>query len=101
MSEVPIGKMMKAKVLKAPVVTAASASSPSGAEKSASLKPTTDCVDRVTTNGHERASKRRTCTARVGGASPETGDAIDESGTARALAHGARAGQRGPTRFAR
>ncbi len=67
MSEVPIGKMTNAKVLKAPVVTAARASSPSGAEKRASLKPTTDCVDRAMTTGHDRTSKRRSIVGRGAG----------------------------------
>src|SRR5690606_10656381 len=60
MNTVPIGNMMAARAFIDPVVAAASGSCPSGATKSASVKPTMAWVARVITIGHaSRSSARR------------------------------------------
>src|SRR5688500_1742394 len=60
MNVIPIGRMRKAKELKAPVVVAASADSPRCATITASARPMTDWLEREITIGHARASSART-----------------------------------------
>ena len=59
MNTVPIGRIRNANALRAPVVVAASAASPSGATITASAIPTTTCVERETTIGQASARSVR------------------------------------------
>src|SRR5262245_33274369 len=59
MNAVPKGSMASEKVLIAPVMVAASASSPSGATMRASASPTTDWVERDSTIGQARRRSSR------------------------------------------
>src|SRR5690606_21758231 len=99
MNTVPIGRITRAKVLSAPVVTAASGSSPSGATISASENPTTEWVARARTMGEASASRVRVDGA-IGSrpAYPKRGPdarARDRDGREPNGGHDRRAGSRG------
>jgi hypothetical protein len=64
MNTTPSGSMNTAKALRAPLPVAASASGPSGATITASVKPTTDCAARPRIIGHASAIKARTVGSR-------------------------------------
>src|SRR5206468_2987295 len=87
----------KAKTLSAPVVVAASAASPSGATITASATPITTWLERETTIGQARPSRRRRLGAgdRAGEA---MADEVDVIGTCRDEAPIARMGGPGPDR---
>src|SRR5690554_2932429 len=59
MKTVPIGRMTSRKALSAPVVAAASTSSPSGATMRASVNPMTDWVARASTTGQASCNRVR------------------------------------------